>query len=49
MADVLDLYPRPDDPRYPLVNLDEKPVPLLQDTRTPLPAQPGKPLRYAYE
>jgi hypothetical protein len=49
MEDVLDLYQRPYDPRYPLVNMDEKPVQLIQETRTPLPAQPGKPLRYDYE
>ena len=49
MEDVLDLYQRPYDPRYPLVNRDEKPVPLMQETRTPLPAQPGKPWRYDYE
>jgi len=29
--------------------MDEKPVQLIQETRTPLPAQPGKPLRYDYE
>jgi hypothetical protein len=31
--------------------MDEKPVQLIKETRTPLPAQPGKPLRYddAYE
>ena len=49
MEDVLDLYQRPYDPRHPLVNMDEKPVQLIQETRTPLPAQPGKPLRYDYE
>ena len=26
--------------------MDEKPVQLIQETRTPLPAQPGKPQRY---
>ena len=28
--------------------MEEKPVQLIQETRTPLPAQPGTPLRYAY-
>ena len=46
MEDVRDLSQRPYDPRYPLVNMDEKPVQLIQETRTPLPAKPGKPQRY---
>jgi hypothetical protein len=49
MEDVLALYQRPYDPRHPLVNMDAKPVQLIQETRTPLPAKPGTPLRYAYE
>jgi DDE superfamily endonuclease len=49
MEDVLDLSQRRDDPRHPLVNMDEKPVQLIQETRTPLPAKPGKPQRYDYE
>jgi hypothetical protein len=49
MEDILDLYQRPYDPQHPLVNMDAKPVQLIQETRTPLPAQPGKPLRYDYE
>jgi len=49
MEDVFALSQRPYDPRHPLVNMDEKPVQLIQETRTPLPAQPGKPLRYDYE
>jgi hypothetical protein len=49
MAEVLDLYQRPYDVRRPLVNMDEKPVQLIQATRRPLPAKPGKPQRYEYE
>jgi hypothetical protein len=49
MEEVLDLYQRPYDPRCPLVNMDEKPVQLIQETRTPLPAKPGKPQRYDYD
>ena len=45
MEDVLALSPRPYAPRPPLVNRDAKPVQLIQETRTPLPAPPGKPLR----
>jgi hypothetical protein len=49
MEDVLDLYQRPYDPKYPVVNMDEKPLQLIKETRTPLPAKPGKPQRYDYE
>jgi hypothetical protein len=44
MEDVLAVYQRPYDPRYPLICLDEKGKE-LQSTRPgqePLPAQPGK-------
>ena len=41
MEDVLDVYQRPHDPRYPVVGLDEKPVQLLADAREPLPCAPG--------
>ena len=43
--DVLDLYQCPYDPRHPLVNMDEKPVQRIKETRAPWPAQPGKPSR----
>jgi hypothetical protein len=49
MEDVLDLYQQPHDPRRPLVCMDEQPVQLVKETRTPLPLQPGQPLRYDYE
>ena len=49
LEDVWDLSQRPYDPRHPLVNMDEKPVQLIQETRTPLAAKPGKPQRYDYE
>jgi len=49
MEDVLDLYQQPYDPKYPLVNMDEKPLQLIKETRQSLPARPGKPLRYDYE
>jgi hypothetical protein len=42
MEDVLDLYEEPYDPAYPTVCLDEKPVVLHTQTRSPLPAQPGQ-------
>ena len=46
MEEVLDLYQQPYDPNYPVVNMDEKPVQLIEETRTPIPASPGKPIRY---
>jgi len=49
MEDILDLYQRPDDPQRPLICMDEQPVQLIQETRHPLPAQPGKPERVDYE
>jgi hypothetical protein len=45
MEDVLDLYQCPYDPRSPVVNMDEKPIQRVKETRTPLPAKPGKPQR----
>ena len=41
MEDVLELYERPYNPREPVVCLDEKPVSLHADVRTPRPARPG--------
>ena len=49
MEDVLDLYAEPDDPRYPQVCFDESPVQLTSETRHPLPARPGHPVRYDTE
>ena len=49
LEDVLDVYTRPYDPRYPQVRLDERPVQPLADVRAPLPARPGLPPREDYE
>ena len=49
MEDVLDVYKRPHDPKYPVVALDEKPVQLVADVRHPLPAAPGVPRRQDHE
>lgn len=49
MEDVLEVYHRPYDPRYPVVCLDEKPVQLLADVREPLAAAPGRPRRQDHE
>ena len=45
MEDVLDVYCRPYDPRYPVVCLDESAKQLVADLHPPLPAEPGKPQR----
>jgi transposase len=49
MEDVLDVYTRSYDPRYPQVCMDEVSKQLLRDTRNPLPMEPGRPQRYDYE
>ena len=49
MEDVLDVYTRPEDPRRPLICLDETSKQLLRDARAPLPPQPGQPARVDYE
>jgi hypothetical protein len=41
MEDVLDVYTRPYDPRYPQVCLDEASKQLLAEVREPLPSLPG--------
>jgi len=45
MEDVLDVYCRPYDPRYPVVCLDESAKQLVADLHPPLPAEPGTPQR----
>ena len=49
MEDVLDVYHRPYDPRRPQVCLDEASKQLIGETRTPVPASPGRPAREDYE
>ena len=46
MEDILELYKRPYDEHCPLVCMDEQPVQLVNETRVPLAAQPGRPRRY---
>lgn len=45
MEDVLDVYSQPYDEKCPVLCLDEKPYQLLDECRTPLSMQQGKPLR----
>lgn len=49
MEDVLELYTEPYDPQRPRVCFDESPQQLIEETRPPLPAQPGQAERYDYE
>ncbi len=49
MADVVEQYALPDDPKRPQVGVDERPCQLLSDSRAALPMQTGQPARYDYE
>jgi DDE superfamily endonuclease len=49
MEDVLGVYEKPYDPREPVVCLDEKPVVLHRDLRSPIEAQPKQPAKRDYE
>jgi len=49
MEQVLDLYQQPFNPQEPVVCFDETSKQLIAETRTPLPMQPGEPLRYDSE
>jgi hypothetical protein len=49
MEDVLEVYTRPYDPRFPQVCLDETSRQLLGEVSPPLPPAPGRPARQDYE
>jgi hypothetical protein len=49
MEVVLDTYAQPYDCRHPVVCMDEQPVQLLKETRTPIPATKAHPRRVDYE
>ena len=49
MENILDLYQQPLDPRFPVVNMDEQSVQLLQESRVPLPGAPGRLKRVDHE
>jgi len=49
MEDVLDVYKRPYDPNRPMVCMDETSKQLIGETRTPVPAMPGREARYDHE
>lgn len=49
MEDVLDVYTRPYDPRFPQVCMDETTKQLLREPRAAQPTAPGHPHRVDYE
>lgn len=49
MEDVLDVYERPYDPKFPVVCIDELPYEMHGDAREPLPAKPGSDKKTDYE
>jgi DDE superfamily endonuclease len=49
MEDVLDLYAEEYDAQRPVVGFDETSKQLIAETRTGLPARPGRAERYDYE
>ena len=49
MEEVLDVYARPYDTRYPVLCMDEQPIQLLRETRTPIAATRRHPRRVDYE
>jgi DDE superfamily endonuclease len=49
MEDVLEVYTRPYDERFPQVCLDEKSKQLVGEVREPRAVSPGRPARYDYE
>ena len=49
MEDVLEVYTRPYDERYPQVCMDETSKQMVGETRESLPTAAGRPERYDYE
>lgn len=49
MEEVLETYSRPYNSRYPVVCMDEQPIQLLKETRTPIRATRHHPTRVDYE
>ena len=49
MEDVLDVYARRYDSRYPVLCMDEQPIQLLKEMRTPIPGTKKHPRRVDYE
>ena len=49
MEQILDVYRRPYDARFPVVCMDESPRQLIDEVKTPIPASPGRLARHDYE
>jgi hypothetical protein len=49
MEDILDINSRPEDPEVPYVYMDESPIQLIGEVRTPFPTKPGAPMKYDTE
>jgi len=49
MEQVLDVYKRPYDERFPVVCMDESPRQLIAEVKNSIPASVGQPTRYDYE
>lgn len=49
MEEVLDVYARPYDSRYPVLCMDEQPIQLLKETRQPIAGTNKHPRRVDYE
>jgi hypothetical protein len=49
MENVLDIYKRPYNEKYPVVCMDESPKQLIGETKTPIEAQPVRVEKYDYE
>jgi len=49
MEELLDVYARPYDSRYPVLRMDEQPIQLLKETRTPIADTKKHPRRVDYE
>lgn len=49
MENVLDVYKRPHDERFPVVCMDESPKQLIGEGKPSIPAKPGQDLRVDYE
>ena len=41
MEEVLDIYKKPYDPKYPVICMDESSKQLIKEVREPLPMKPG--------
>ena len=49
MLDVLEVYERPYDPKFPVICVDEKSKQLVEDSRPGMPAKPGRIAKQDYE